>query len=66
MRTSLDFWHMGRIFPNRPLLNEDFIECDAAEVDRVFAVADQEKLYVYLHNNIKAKRPMPYFGVPTI
>lgn len=66
MRTSLDFWHMGRIFPNRPLLNEDFIECDAAEVDRVFAVAETEKLYVYLHNNIKARRPMPYFGVPTI
>jgi hypothetical protein len=66
MRTSLDFWHMGRIFPNRPLLNEDFIECDASEVDRVFAVQDAEKLYVYLHNNIKAKRPMPYFGVPTI
>lgn len=66
MRTSLDFWHMGRIFANRPNLNEDFIECDATETDRVFAVSDQEKLYVYLHNNIKAKRPMPYFGVPTI
>jgi hypothetical protein len=66
MRTSLDFWHMGRIFANRPNLNEDFIECDAGETDRVFAVSNQEKLYVYLHNNIKAKRPMPYFGVPTI
>lgn len=66
MRTTLDFWHMGRIFANRPSLNEDFIECDATEVDRVFAVSEQEKLYVYLHNNIKAKRPMPYFGQPTI
>jgi hypothetical protein len=68
MRTSLNFWHMGRIFQNRPNLNEDFIECDATETDRVFAVygEDTEKLYVYLHNNIKAKRPMPYFGVPTI
>lgn len=66
MKTTLDFWHMGRIFPSRPLLNEGFIECDATEVDRVFAVAETEKLYVYLHNNIKARRPMPYFGVPTI
>jgi hypothetical protein len=66
MRTSLDMWHMGRIFANRPNLNEDFIECDASEVDRVFAVEDAEKLYVYLHNKIKATRPMPYFGVPTI
>jgi len=65
-RDSLKFWHMGRIFANKPTLNQDFIECDATEVDRVFAVAETEKLYVYLHNNIKARRPMPYFGVPTI
>ena len=58
---------MGRIFQDRPLLNQDFIECDEAEVDRVFAVEDgQENLYVYLHNKIKATRPMPYFGTPTI
>lgn len=66
-RTTLDFWHMGRIFQNRPTLNQDFVECNEAEVDRVFAVEDsEENLYVYLHNHIKARRPMPYFGTPTI
>lgn len=68
MRKSLNFWHMGRIFASRPALNQDFIEMDADEVSRIFAVqeADSEDLYVYLHNNIKARRPMPYFGTPTI
>lgn len=66
-RSSLDFWHMGRIFASKPSLNQDFIECDADEVDRVFAVTEgQEHLYVYLHNEVKATRLMPYFGTPTI
>lgn len=67
MRTSLNFWHMGRIFGSRPQLNANFVECQEDEVDRVFAVtAETENLYVYLHNKVKARRPMPYFGTPTI
>jgi hypothetical protein len=66
-RDSLDFWHMGRIFASRPNLNATFVECEESEVDRVFAVGEgDENLYVYLHNNVKARRPMPYFGTPTI
>ena len=66
-RDSLDFWHMGRIFGSRPALNQTFIECNEDEVDRVFAVdSEDENLYVYLHNHVKARRPMPYFGTPTI
>lgn len=67
MRTSLNFWHMGRIFGSRPTLNANFVECQEDEVDRVFAVGEgEENLYVYLHNQVKARRPMPYFGTPTI
>ena len=66
-RDTLKFWHMGRIFANKPTLNQDFIECDATEVDRVFNVTEgSEHLYVYLHNEVKATRLMPYFGTPTI
>jgi hypothetical protein len=67
-KTSLNFWHMGRIFSSAPSLNQDFIECDSTEVSRVFAVEDNtvEHLYVYLHNEVKATRLMPYFGTPTI
>ena len=69
MKSSLAPWHIGRIFQNRPFLNESFIECDGSgdDIDRIWAVQDApENLYVYLHNNIKATRPMPYFGTPTI
>jgi hypothetical protein len=66
-RDTLDFWHMGRIFGSRPTLNATFVECNEDEVDRVFAVDEgDENLYVYLHNKVKARRPMPYFGTPTI
>ena len=66
-RSSLDFWHMGRIFASKPTLNADFIECDSAEVERVFNVpSGEEHLYVYLHNEVKATRLMPYYGTPTI
>ena len=65
-RDTLKFWHMGRIFAGAPSLNQDFIECDYEEVKRVFAAPDQEHLYVYLHNEVKATRLMPYFGTPTI
>lgn len=62
-RTSLDFWHMGRIFANRPNLNEDFIT--ANPTDRIFAVETGEKLYCHVYHKIKALRRMPYFGTPT-
>jgi hypothetical protein len=67
-RDTLKFWHMGRIFGSKPTLNQDFIECDSDEVKRVFAVPEEstEHLYVYLHNEVKATRLMPYFGTPTI
>jgi hypothetical protein len=57
---------MGRIFASAPALNQDFIECDYEEVKRVFADPTSEHLYVYLHNEVKATRLMPYFGTPTI
>lgn len=65
-RTSLDFWHAGRIFANRPSLSDTFVQCDSAEVDRIFAVSDTEQFYIQMHHRVKARRPMPYFGTPTI
>lgn len=61
-RTSLDYWHMGRIFANQPQLNEDFINC--VPTTRIFAVLDAETVYAHVFHRIKAKRLMPYFGSP--
>lgn len=67
-RTSLDFWHAGRIFANRPNLNQVFVEMQNPEISRIFAVTnpDSEQFYVQMYHRVKAKRPMPYFGTPTI
>lgn len=67
-RTTLDFWHAGRIFAARPLLNEAFVTCQSTEVDRIFAVEDAatDKLWAQVHHTIKARRPMPYFGTPKL
>ncbi len=64
MRTTLDFWHMGRYFDNRPLLNQEFIECNPT--DRIFAVQNTEQIYIQIYHNIKARRLMPYFGTPRL
>lgn len=68
-RDDLSFWHMGRTFDSLPGLNETFLKCVTDEIDaRVFAVEDPNvhKLYAYLYNNVKALRPMPYFGEPSL
>lgn len=63
-KATLDFWHIGRIFSTRPVLNQAFIEC--VPDTRIFANEVGEQMYVHIYHQIKAKRPMPYFGVPTI
>lgn len=65
-RTNLAFWHMGRIFENRPLLNAQFIASDPTK--RIFAVVDenQHSLWCHVFMRVKATRPMPYFGNPQI
>lgn len=64
-RTTLNFWHMGRIFSAAPVLNGDFVKSDPTT--RCFAVTDPnvDKLYCHVLNKIKAVRPMPKFGTPT-
>lgn len=66
-RTTLDFWHMGRKFSSAPALNQDFIEMDYTEVDRIFAVEDDsDHLWCHILNDVKARRKMPFFGTPKI
>jgi hypothetical protein len=67
-RTTLDYWHLGRIFNNLPSLNQTFIECAPEDVDRIFAVLDEpegtDNLYCQVLHKIRAVRPMPKFGTP--
>jgi hypothetical protein len=63
-RTTLDYWHLGRIFDTEPNLNQTFVECNPTK--RVFAVEDPEgdSLYCHVLNKIRAIRPMPKYGTP--
>lgn len=63
-RTTLDFWHMARVFANRPALNADFVESNPT--DRIFQLNEQnsDQLYCMVQNNIIAKRLVSKNGNP--
>lgn len=65
-KTSLDYWHLGRIFETEPALNQAFIQCSPGH--RIFAVEDPsvDKFYCQILNQVSALRPMPKFGTPTL
>lgn len=64
-RSSLSFWHMGRIFSAAPSLNESFVVSDPTT--RIFAVTDPTSDHIYAHvfNRISANRLMPVYGTPS-
>lgn len=64
-KDTLKFWHLGRIFSSAPALNETFVMSDPST--RIFAVETTvDHLYVQLYHDIKAIRPMPVFGNPSL
>lgn len=65
-KTSLNYWHMGRIFDNTPSLNQQFVECNPGK--RIFAVEEEfvDSLYCHVLNKVTAIRPIPKFGTPTM
>lgn len=65
-KTTQDFWHMTRKFTSQPGLNSTFVTGNPTH--RVFAVTTEtvHKLYVQMYNNVKAVRPLPYYGTPTL
>lgn len=66
-RSTLDFWHLGRIFGTQPSLNQTFIEVDPDETDRIFAVtAGDDHLYMHVLHKIRANRLMPIYGTPML
>lgn len=69
-RDSLDYWHDGRIFSSPPTLSKEFVELDVETqgINRIFnvTVAGNDHLLMQIFHHLKAKRPMPYFGVPTL
>lgn len=63
-RTTQDYWHMARIFANRPALNADFVMSNPT--DRIFQATEQQsdQLYCMVQNNIIARRLVSKNGNP--
>lgn len=53
-RTTLNFWHMARIFGSQPALNGTFVSC--APTERIFAVPSVDNLWIMAKHSIQARR----------
>lgn len=65
-RSSLDYWIIDRKFSTTPALGEEFVTFEDALQDRIFAVAESDTIWCYVHNEVSAVRSLPYFGTPRL
>lgn len=63
-RTTLDHWHLGRLFSSDPALNETFIKGNSIS-KRIFADQTDDVLWVMAHHKIGARRCIPKVGTPS-
>ncbi len=61
---ELEYWHLGRKFSAKPVLNESFIEC--VPDPRIFADQVGDHVIGHILNNFYVRRKLPVFGNPTI
>lgn len=58
--TTLDFWHLARIFASSPALNSSFVSCVPTE--RSFAVPAEDVLYIHVKHSVQARRLVSSVG----
>lgn len=65
-RDTLLFWTLTRVFADTPILGAEFILFDEGTQNRIFAVSEtgSQNFWLYIHNKLHVKRPLPYFGTP--
>ena len=67
MQTTLKYFHMNRIFKSKPVLNQQFMNCNPRT--DMFAVTDGQVSHHYwceILIGCQAKRPIPKFGTPML
>lgn len=62
MRTTFNYWHLGRIFSSAPALNSTFVTSNPDK--RIFADQADPGIMVNFGNLIRAARPMPIESDP--
>lgn len=67
-RGNLKFWHLARDFGALPTLSQEFIEPNLPDLNRVFAVTDEDNdpFYIQIYNNLISSRLLPKYGVPKL
>ena len=67
LRSSLRNYLINREFADIPALSKQFIEINPDEVNDIFSVTeDSDKVVGQVSFKIIAKRPIPFFGTPTL
>lgn len=61
-RTTLDYWHLGRVFSGQPVLNSDFISCNPSK--RIFAEQTADEFYCMFLHSVQARRLIARKGRP--
>lgn len=61
-RTTLNHWHMARIFSADPSLNATFVSSNPT--NRVYASTSTDELYIMTNHNIQARRMLSKMGGP--
>lgn len=62
LRDDFKHYHLGRIFSEAPLLNEDFVEC--VPRSDIFSIIDEPGFILNVGNIIRAVRPIPVIATP--
>lgn len=61
---DLLFWTLTSDFGITPILSQSFVEFDPNIEERIFAAPVTDNFWIYLHNRVFVRRPLPYFGTP--
>lgn len=64
VREQFNYWTLDRKFDSRPALNEDFIQINSEDFNKIFAVQNEDPFIVSWSNIIDAYRPIPAIGTP--
>lgn len=63
-RTTLDDFHLARIFSSDPSLNAAFVECEPAK--RIFAEQTADSLWAMINHSVQARRLVKRTGIGRI
>lgn len=68
LKSTLSYWHLGRIFATRPNLNSAFLHVDPQELARIFPlqVANNDKFIGTFFFHVKRRMYLPYWGIPRL